>query len=316
MNRSVEDEESGVTANKRLAHPCLSTLHSDHSLTLHQHPFPSALSMFDALVSQGRLHYAATTPETHRVNNFTFEFRIAPALLTKPHSPSSSSAVSPQKGRSASPFLVPDPAFVVAPVGDAHVLELNLHSVLRPSFVLQTRLFQPQTEDLGLADVRAARAVMARLEGRGARGTTMMIFNCGVAAGCSQGHKHVQIFARPAMGLFPDAATSADDIEERIEGVPFKHYVLRLPRGASPEAVHDRVERLVRAARAALTACRGGEVLNVVLTDRWVCAIPRRRAKRDGTAANGAGMVGMVWLKDQAERDSWAAFGNDAEERR
>lgn len=30
-----------------------------------------ALSMFDALVSQGRLHYAATTPETHRVNNFT-----------------------------------------------------------------------------------------------------------------------------------------------------------------------------------------------------------------------------------------------------
>ncbi|KAL9942698.1 hypothetical protein ACHAO5_007685 [Verticillium nonalfalfae] len=176
-----------------------------------------ALSMFDALVSQGRLHYAATTPETHHVNSFTFEFRIAPALLTKPHSHySSAPAVSPETGRpapdrsSASPFLVPDPAFVVARVGDAHVLELNLHSVLRPSFVLHTRLFRPQTEDLGLADVRAARAVMARLEGRGTPGTTMMIFNCGVAAGCSQGHKHVQIFARPAGGLFPDAATSAD----------------------------------------------------------------------------------------------------------
>lgn len=138
-----------------------------------------------------------------------FEFRIATALLTKPHSPSStSSAAGRPEGRS--PFLVPDPAFVVAPVGAAHVLELNLHSVLRPSFVLHTRLFRPQTEDLGPADVRAVRAVMARLEGPGARGATMMIFNCGVAAGCSQGHKHVQIFARPARGLFPDAAASAD----------------------------------------------------------------------------------------------------------
>ncbi|PNH58836.1 hypothetical protein VD0002_g8702 [Verticillium dahliae] len=267
-----------------------------------------ALSMFDALVSQGRLHYAATTPETHRVNNFTFEFRIATALLTKPHSPSStSSAAGRPEGRS--PFLVPDPAFVVTPVGAAHVLELNLHSVLRPSFVLHTRLFRPQTEDLGPADVRAVRAVMARLEGPGARGAAMMIFNCGVAAGCSQGHKHVQIFARPAGGLFPDAAASADEIEERIDGVPFKHYVLRLPRGVSPEAVYERLARLVTAARAALAACCGGEALNVVLTDRWVCVIPRRRAGSGGAAANGAGMVGMVWVKDRAERDRWGAFG-------
>lgn len=85
--------------------------------------------------------------------------------------------------------------------------------------------------------------------------------------------------------------------------------MLRLPRGASPEAVYERLARLVTAARAALAACCGGEALNVVLTDRWVCVIPRRRAGRGGAAANGAGMVGMVWVKDRAERDRWGAFG-------
>ncbi|KAM0326795.1 hypothetical protein ACHAQA_006670 [Verticillium albo-atrum] len=160
-----------------------------------------ALAMFDGLVAEGRLHYTQTTPEIHTHNNFTFEFRTSPALLNKPVLP----ANAPERNGHGGPFLNPDPAFVVAAAGPDHVLELNLHSMLRPAFVLHTRLFRSQTEDLDLGDVRAARAVMDAL-GKG----QMMIYNCGVAAGSSQGHKHMQVFGVAEMELFPSNARSTD----------------------------------------------------------------------------------------------------------
>ncbi len=44
------------------------------------------------------------------------------------------------------------------------------------------------------------------------------------------------------------------------------------------------------------------------MTDEWVCVIPQRCARKGIAKANSAGMLGLVWLKDQAERDAWTKF--------
>lgn len=81
-----------------------------------------------------------------------------------------------------------------------------MHCLYRPSFILHTRDFAPQTDDLDLADFAAIHSVMADL---GRTAPQMAIYNCGVDAGSSQGHKHMQIFALPdAFPLFPAAAES------------------------------------------------------------------------------------------------------------
>ena len=113
----------------------------------------------------------------------------------------------PERRGHGGPFLKPDPEFVVTPVGKHHILELSMHCIYRPAYVLHTRLFAPQTDDLDLCDLRAALAVMENL---GSKVPQMVIYNCGVEAGSSQGHKHMQVFAYPdCFELFTERAQSA-----------------------------------------------------------------------------------------------------------
>lgn len=99
----------------------------------------------------------------------------------------------------------------MAHIGDTHTLILNLRCIYRPAYVLHTRLFAPQTDDLDILDVDAAWAVMGRLADTPGAGPQMMIYNCGVDAGSSQGHKHVQIFEHPSqITLFPSRAESTE----------------------------------------------------------------------------------------------------------
>lgn len=48
---------------------------------------------------------------------------------------------------------------------------------------------------------------------------------------------------------------------------------------------------------------------NMILTDKWMMVIPRRKAWIDEIAANAAAMIGMVWCNSQAQFDGWARRG-------
>lgn len=169
--------------------------------------YQRGLQQFDALRSQGRLLYSETTPEIVTHHGFTFEFRICPVINGKQILPKDA----PERSGKGGPFINPDPTFVVAHVGDTHTLLLNLRCIYRPAYVLHTRLFAPQTDDLDIFDVDAAWAVMGRLAGSPGASPQMMIYNCGVDAGSSQGHKHVQIFEhRSHITLFPSKAESTE----------------------------------------------------------------------------------------------------------
>lgn len=80
--------------------------------------------------------------------------------------------------------------------------------------ILHTTLFVPQTNDLDAGDLKAAWAILRQIET-----PQMIIYNCGVEAGSSQGHKHIQIFPRldsEKFQMFPSRATSTEGRSFRL----------------------------------------------------------------------------------------------------
>lgn len=60
-----------------------------------------------------------------------------------------------------------------------------------------------QTDDLDFSDINAAWTVLKAFDT-----PSIIIYNCGVNAGSSQGHKHLQLFPSPTRSLWPAKATS------------------------------------------------------------------------------------------------------------
>lgn len=89
------------------------------------------------------------------------------------------------------------------------LVQMNKYCMLRPHLLLHPKDFEKQTEDLSQCDVEAAWMVMESLRRSDDKKQRewMVFYNCGVEAGASQGHKHMQIVERPAKDefiLFPD----------------------------------------------------------------------------------------------------------------
>lgn len=57
--------------------------------------------------------------------------------------------------------------------------------------ILHTTNFEPQTNDLNSLDIDIAWMMLKAFQT-----PQMVIYNCGVASGSSQGHKHIQMFPR------------------------------------------------------------------------------------------------------------------------
>lgn len=116
--------------------------------------------------------------------------------------------------------------------------------------VLPTTKNAPQTDDLDLSDITAAWSVLRAFDA-----PQLVIYNGGPAAGSSLGHKHLQMLSLPDdrnMSLFPSLAKSETEIARSLPNVPFKHFVYRIPAGASPSEVFQLYEALLIATRRAL----------------------------------------------------------------
>jgi ATP adenylyltransferase len=91
--------------------------------------------------------------------------------------------------------------------------------------------------------------------------------------------------------------------------VPFKHHVLRLPSHADTNTVYNAYLRLLDASREVLAKSgEGSRDYNVAMTADWIAVIPRRTSEGP-YGANAAGMLGIVYLPDQGERDKWSQLG-------
>ncbi|KAF2449185.1 hypothetical protein P171DRAFT_187741 [Karstenula rhodostoma CBS 690.94] len=252
-----------------------------------------ALSQFDRLVETGELLWTEVTARHVASTPFKFQFRVASSLAKKPQS-----ATRHQK-KVANAFDDDNPDFSLGLVGPGHKLILNKFCVVRPQFVLHTVEFEPQQTPLSFADLSALWHVLGSLQSE-----HFAIFNCGVDAGASVGHKHMQVLPHPGRDefeLFPDSVELGEDIYVH-QDVPFQHAVQKLPQTADADALVTIYQNL----RNHLSLGQQTPH-NVVLTKRWLMVIPRRVGRiADGEmAANAAVMVGIVWMTKEHEYELW-----------
>ena len=85
--------------------------------------------------------------------------------------------------------------------------------------------------------------------------------------------------------------------------MPFKHFVIRLPTGASSDYVFQQYRRLLNGTKRALRAANAGGDYNLVLVREWLALIPRRCKGYGNIIANAASMVGMMWMTSKEQRD-------------
>lgn len=203
---------------------------------------------------------------------------------------------------------------------ESHVLQLNKFCVYRPHLILHTKEFAPQSDVLDRSDFEAAWSDMQQLNG-----PYVMFYNCGLDGGSSQPHKHMQLIPKPAKEefvLFPDLDTGDSKTGAEANGaisdgltfsmppasshVPYYALVSYLPHGTEPSTIHSVYERMLATPHPDypdLTAH------NVIMTQDWICVIPRRKRLMLGVPANAMGMMGLIWVGTWSERVGWTLMG-------
>ena len=78
--------------------------------------------------------------------------------------------------------------------------------------------------------------------------------------------------------------------------------------GASATDVAKRYYLLLDTMRNSLGAVTSA-AYNMVMVKDWIMIIPRRHAAQETIRANGAGMMGLVWVQDVEERNGWTRLG-------
>lgn len=251
-------------------------------------------------------------------------FLVSPALFKKPILPKEDPGRSQAKG----PFVDPDPNFVLGSIGPDHTLVFNKYCVSRPMFLLHTKTFQLQKDDLNASDFAAIWSLLTSF-----KSPQIVLYNCGADAGASQGHKHLQMFPAPDPKncvMFPERmelsygeqtrlmflklpTTDQVNLEEvkSYEKSPFQNFVIGLEPGINTQQILTKYNLLLSATKNALKqAGTDGNDYNVILVPGWMALIPRTHASYHGKApANGAGMMGMAWVKDDMEVAEWLEFG-------
>lgn len=302
------------------------------------------VSRFDTLVQQGFIHYTSPVPvdledqgfrvrktlstrigHAAQLTSTQFEFRICRSLVGKPQAEDAlppppqqlgnSLAVNPECFGDGSDIAIGHPDILVKAVNGTHLLVINKFPVFRPHLLLLTAdSYRPQDEALSFEDLQAAWTVL-----QGADKEFYVLFNCTPTAGASRTHKHMQLIPHPKTAegasagfrLFPDY-----DPPLHPSAVPFLCFVQHfegLPKdiAATSEHLVTMYLQLLKQARASLHMSPENPVCphNVILTQDWIAVIPRQRKEFHGITANGAGMMGSVWLMNDTQLDEWKARG-------
>ncbi|KXT09157.1 hypothetical protein AC579_7290 [Pseudocercospora musae] len=250
-----------------------------------------ALEQFDRLVASGELLWKEVKPRHVEASPFNFTFYLAESLKSKPID--TEQKKTPRKEA----FPESDGDWSLDIINGTHKLILNKFCSLRPQFVLPTLQFQPQSDPLNAQDLDALWKALRKLGGKAHFG----IFNCGVEAGSSVGHKHMQVlpWVKSWKGI-PD---------RKGEGLAFR---------AASRTINDctsGMEILLR-----YNECRKDlrmdekQAHNFVMTVDEIIVIPRSKGWfEDGNGVtiycNAAGMVGVVMCHSDEEYEAWCHYG-------
>lgn len=239
-----------------------------------------------------------------QLSSIKFQFLVCSALSKKPQLKDAYDKSNPAcTFGPGSDLEFADDKLLLAPINGTHSLILNKFCIFRPQYVLLTaNSYRRQDEPLSVEDFDAVLAAWRRLTG-----SHYALYNCMEAAGSSRMHKHLQLLRRPAdFLLFPDRP------DLRAADVPFLYFLCRFESTPpSAQFLLDSYNALLDEAKKALRFPSVSSAFphNVLLVKEWLLVIPRRRAEVDGASANGAGMMGMVWIADEERLQRWKVLG-------
>lgn len=212
------------------------------------------------------------------------------------------------------PFLAPEPALTVGPVGDHHVAILNKFPVCDRHLVLARRTFEEQLIPLALIDFNALALVMGEYGGLG-------FYNGGAPAGASQRHKHVQWIpaaeGNASMRLLV-AGLPADTPEQGLHRHPalaMKHCCVRVsnakgtPVELAAQGMHAAFKRACL--ELGLETDENGLLpsFNLLAGDGWLMVVPRSREHFDEVSINALSYGGTLYVRRPEQVEAIRATG-------
>ncbi len=210
---------------------------------------------------------------------------------------------------SGNPFLPSDPALTVGEISPTHVGVLNRYPVVEHHLLVVTKRFIPQEEALDHDDFAAVATCLGEIDG-------LAFYNAGREAGASQPHKHLQLVPLPLgagpwvvpMEVLFDSWAAAGPVL-RLLRLPFSHaFALLDPLLFDDrERAADRMLELYFAAMDEIGVVEEGagndapNPYNLLVTRRWMLALPRSRERFDSISVNALGFAGSLFVRGAAE---------------
>ncbi len=212
------------------------------------------------------------------------------------------------------PFLSPDPALTLGPLGDRHAAILNKFPVSTRHIVIATNQFREQLEPLDRSDFAALARVLVEAGGLG-------FYNGGAQGGASQRHKHLQ---------WIPAASGNASLVEWLPGLPHDAAPLDTARHAQPGFEHCFVrvdcrigmpfetaaESLHAGFRRALGALDLGvdddgllPPSNLLVADGWLMLVPRSREHFEAISVNALAFGGTFFVREAEKLEALRSVG-------
>ncbi len=201
------------------------------------------------------------------------------------------------------PFLSPDPALTVGPLGDAHTAILNKFPVSARHLVIATKVFREQLEPLDRSDFAALARVLVAAGGLG-------FHNGGTAAGASQRHKHLQWIphaegnASMDLWLHGLPANAAPLTTATHPQLAVRHCFVRVDDGPGrqPEQLADALCAAYALALAQLGLAPDGAGLlppsNLLIGGGWLLLVPRSREHFEAVSVNALAFGGTFYAQE------------------
>lgn len=212
------------------------------------------------------------------------------------------------------PFLPPDPALTVGPIGSQHTIILNKFPVCLHHLVLARREFFEQLTPLELCDFEAMAQLLCGYGGLG-------FYNGGAAAGASQRHKHVQWLPGEA-GNASMQQLAQSMPADAVSGQPYQHPALSFKHVLFKVDASHGAE--VRASAAALLAAytQGSAYLglvpgadgllpsyNLLAGEGWLLMLPRSQEHFEGVSINALSFGGTIYVRQPEQLELIAQTG-------
>lgn len=256
-------------------------------------------------LSAGGLQPISTTYEWVEQDDVRFLVRVLANIQRK-------ESIAQVRGQDFNPFLPYDPDLFVGDLSPTHLVLLNKFNVMDHHILIVTRAFERQEQLLNTADFQALAISLSEING-------LAFYNGGAIAGASQRHKHIQIVPLP---FVPDGSQLPLEplmleTSGRNSKLPYRHAIAHLHDldFSQPFSLANPLRERYRDLLSTLGLINHPAEIeplgayNLLVTQQWMCMVPRSRESIAGIPVNSLGFTGALLVKNSAQLAKLKALG-------